>query len=620
MYDKFFYKSNLEQAKADAIAASKTEFVWLLHEDVDYTNFDLRFVPSRFERSQAHSWPSHNNSQAYTTWLLSKNYKDTNFHNEILPTKSKPKKLQWPNFLTTELNGRDWYDCLCNWLEQELVDDEWVWVCDPRIDYSNFNFAWLPSYFDQNYIHCFTMENKKQLSYTWLVNKHTLKLRQYKFINSNLKFNKNFTDTIIFDMGFNMDSFVYYPKKLRYVNDMMSMLHSAMKRASSEWVWILSSCCNYSNFDFNFMPDLDQLDQAHCWPSFTQTKGETFLIHVPTYLATGEFKFNFDHSMVHRIPWPPCIYEEDNLADALNNNERKSALYTLYYKNTSLLKRIPMPCLWDKRPVVGMNDCNSVSLVPRDCVVKKEIYEYPYLEREVDCAAPSKLDVIFIHNNEKDSNINLNQCHMTMPVDMEFKISSGINGRLAAYKAAAEMSSGDWFLAVFAKCFMLPGFADFKWRPDYWQQAKHYIFYNHNYDLNLTYGHMAPIAYNKRLMLENTGGLDMTLSQEHTVVPIVLSETRLTDPWETWRTSFRETVKLMYYAKTDPSIELHYRLDRWINAAVCWTKHNPWYQYGSKDAVDFFESVDGEWAWIMLTNEWDWLRQKFNTLYPKIPV
>jgi hypothetical protein len=162
---------------------------------------------------------------------------------------------------------------------------------------------------------------------------------------------------------------------------------------------------------------------------------------------------------------------------------------------------------------------------------------------------------------------------------------------------------------------MKESFRDFKWRPDYWQKPKHYIFHNHNVDLDLTYGHMAPIAYNKRLMLENTGGLDMTLAQEHAVVPVVLSQTILTDPWDTWRTAFRETVKLMYYAKTDNSIELQFRLDRWLNAEEMWAKHNPWYQYGANDGKDFFESVDGEWGWIMVTNEWDYLRQYYSARY-----
>jgi hypothetical protein len=457
----------------------------------------------------------------------------------------------------------------------------------------------------------------EQLSYTWLVNARVLKDRQYKFIKSDLKFYRDHCDTVVLDMGINNENFSHYQKKLRFAGTMEAMLVSAVKRATSEWLWVISTSCNYSQFKFNWLPDLDQLDHTHCWPANDQEKGETFLIHIPSYRATNEFKFNFEHDSVHRVPWPAHIYHEDSLAAAINSHERSASIYVAYYKQDSVITRFPSPCLWDKRPVVGMNECNSVSLVPRDCVVKEEIYEYPYLKKYVNYARASTLDVIFIHNGEKDAGVNLNRCNITMPSYMQLKISSGVNGRLKAYQSAAELSNTDWFLAVFAKCHMKESFRDFRWRPDYWQKPKHYIFYNHNVDLDLTYGHMAPIAYNKKLMLENRGGLDMTLAQEHAVIPEVISETKLTDPWDTWRTAFRETVKLLYYAQTDNSIELQYRLDRWLNAEVCWAKHNPWYQYGSQDAKDFFESVGGEWHWVMMTNEWDWLRKKFNTLYPK---
>ena len=46
-----------------------------------------------------------------------------------------------------------------------------------------------------------------------------------------------------------------------------------------------------------------------------------------------------------------------------------------------------------------------------------------------------------------------------------------------------------------------------------------------------------------------------------------------------------------------------------------WSKHNPWYQMGAKDAKDYFESVGGDINWILLTSEWDWLRQHYNKLY-----
>ena len=625
MHDKFYYDTTIDTAIQKAMSNSKTQFAWVLSPEVDYTDFDFRFVPNKFEQDQAHAWPSHNNPTAFTTWLVPKHsYEHVNYHSEMLPTiKAEPYIVNWPSFLDMgmtdiEMTGDSWNDSLCNWiLSQDCLMTEWVWICDERIDYTGFDFSWRPSYFDQTYIHCFTMAGKEQLSYTWLVNRESLWHREYKFIKSNLRFNKTAVDTVVLDMGFNNNSFGYYQKKLRFIGTMEAMLHSAVKRATSEWLYVISTCCDYMMFDFGWLPDLDQIDQTHCWPSNDQQKGDTFLIHVPSYLKTMEFKFNFDHDSVHRVPWPARVYKEDSLAAAMNNHDRSASIYVVYYKQDSVIKKFPSPCLWDKRPVVGMSECNSVSLVPRDCVVKEEIYEYPYLERNTMYAHPCSLDVVFIHNGEKDAGNNLNRCNIWIPPGSYFKISSGVNGRLKAYQAAADMSNSEWFLAVFAKCHMKESFRDFKWRPDYWQKPKHYIFHNHNVDLDLTYGHMAPIAYNKRLMLENTGGLDMTLAQEHAVVPVVLSETRLTDPWDTWRTAFRETVKLMYYAKEDNSIELQYRLDRWLNADEMWAKHNPWYQYGANDGKDFFESVDGEWGWIMVTNEWDWLRKRFDALYSK---
>ena len=587
------------------------EWLWICDERIDYTNFDFTWMPDRDGHPYIHCFTNKGQGQLSYTWLVNvesikrRKYKFYTFN----LTFSKPiERLNWPAFTTTFLSGDDWYDSLSNWILDQSIRQEWVWVCDDRIDYGDFDFDWLPDRDGHEYIHCFTMKGKQQLSYTWLVNVQSLRKKQFKFWESSLEFNKIDEELVLLDMGLKTDQYTF-DKKIRYTGVMLDVLQNAIKKTNAEWLRIISNTCNYQNYDFSWIPDLDQLDQTHCWPTTGQKKGETFLIHVPSYLRMGEFRFNFEHLPVYRIPWPGIIYSEDNLADGIKNNAKTGSLYSIYYKSDSIFSKIPEPCLWEKRPVVGMSVCNSISLVPRDCVIKKEIYEYPYLEKEQDCGESVPLDIVFIHNGEKDAVVNLNRCNTWIPPNSNFKISSGVNGRLKAYQSAAELSNSDWFLAIFAKCHMKESFRDFTWRPDYWQQAKHYIFYNHNKDLDLTYGHMAPIAYNKRLMLENTGGLDMTLAQEHAVVPIVLSETHLTDPWDIWRTSFRETVKLLYYSKDINNLELDYRLNKWMSSDLLW------YERGASDAANYFESVDGEWAWIMITNEWDYLWKYYSARY-----
>lgn len=136
-----------------------------------------------------------------------------------------------------------------------------------------------------------------------------------------------------------------------------------------------------------------------------------------------------------------------------------------------------------------------------------------------------------------------------------------VNGRVAAYKAAAELSTTPWFFAVFAKVEVASTF-DFNWQADCLQEPKHYIFHSKNPVNGLEYGHQGIIACNKQLVLDtDEHGLDFTLSKPHAVVPIVSGIARYNTTRElTWRTSIRETIKLKDDVETTGSIESTYRL------------------------------------------------------------
>jgi hypothetical protein len=179
-----------------------------------------------------------------------------------------------------------------------------------------------------------------------------------------------------------------------------------------------------------------------------------------------------------------------------------------------------------------------------------------------------------------------------------------VNGRAAAYHAAARASSTPWFFAVFAKLKVHIDF-DFSWQPDRMQQAKHYIFHALNPVNGLEYGHQAMIAYNKQLVLDNPGvGLDFTLDSPHEVVPI-LSGTAYytTSAWSAWRTAFREALKLR---ASLPDIENEYRLSKWLD--VNGDEADPqWSRLGAEDAVEYYDQVNGDFEQLKKSYEWDWL-------------
>lgn len=132
----------------------------------------------------------------------------------------------------------------------------------------------------------------------------------------------------------------------------------------------------------------------------------------------------------------------------------------------------------------------------------------------------------------------------------------------------------------------------------------------------LEYGHQGLIAYNKKLVLatEEIQGLDFTLSQPHGVEPVLSGVAHYnSDPWSTWRTAFREVVKLRHYYNTTADVETEYRLNAWQKNAQ--GDHAEWSLRGAQDAVEYYDSVLGNYDSLLLTFEWAWLRNYFNSRY-----
>jgi hypothetical protein len=175
---------------------------------------------------------------------------------------------------------------------------------------------------------------------------------------------------------------------------------------------------------------------------------------------------------------------------------------------------------------------------------------------------------------------------------------------VAAYHAAAKLSTTPWFFAVFAKLHVDTKF-NWRWQPDRMQEPKHYIFHAKNPINELEYGHQAMIAYNKELVLTNPGpGLDFTLDSAHEVVPILSGTAYYTDSaWMAWRTAFREVIKLRHSL---PNVENEYRLNKWLQE----NNDNDCVRYshlGAQDAVEYYESVNGDETELRKSYDWAWL-------------
>ena len=90
------------------------------------------------------------------------------------------------------------------------------------------------------------------------------------------------------------------------------------------------------------------------------------------------------------------------------------------------------------------------------------------------------------------------------------------------------------------------------------------------------------------------------------MIPVVGSIAEFnTDPFSTWRTAFRECVKLTQ----QDDIESRQRLKIWRTVAQ--GNHAKWSLRGASDAINYVKSGEN----LQLSFEWAWLKEFFYSRY-----
>ena len=405
-------------------------------------------------------------------------------------------------------------------------------------------------------------------------------------------------------------------KTVRYFDnykDILQRIANTLK-GQHEYVWVCSSICDYSAFDFSWHSDPWQTQLLHVFASDKQNFGDTFLMHVDSFAERiSQFELldwynvNFVDVSVPRRPMPVIHHNFDSQADAVKAYTWTGplALFTNYDDVEGSSATVP---LWrqETKTIVPLSPGATSVIVPRTAVgdIRTQLYDYPHIDKTQHMLKDQPLDVVFIENGEPHAEQNWNWLLRSLKDRTNWvRRVSGVNGRAAAYHAAARRSTTPWFFAVFGKLKVDLDF-DWTWQPDRMQQAKHYIFHAHNPVNGLEYGHQAMIAYNRELVLNNPGhGLDFTLDSPHEVVPI-LSGTACYDvsAWVTWRTAFREVIKLQ---ASLPDVESEYRLKRWLTQGQ--GSNGQWSIWGAEDAVAYYDEVGGDFDALKKSYEWSWL-------------
>jgi hypothetical protein len=532
-----------------------------------------------WQASQRHAWPSQWQKDSGTYLVPRLGYKDTNYHTapDIVHVRSD----------------------LVNWSIPDAIE--------------SFDTTWHPDPTEPPYIYQFGTQHQR----TGGPQYHVTGAIDIKFVDQ-MRVTTSRVATAIYEID-HMDgaagAIPNTTKRIRYFDNYRDTLIRLARsiEPKHEFVWVCSSICDYTGFDFSWHPEQWQAGMLHVFASDGEKFGDTFFMHVPTFACRAEqmallewYDCNFVRINVPRRAMPIIQHDLDSQAKAVRTLDWAGPLAMFTTTDYASGNRVTVP-LWREnvKTVVPLSAGATSVIVPKTAVpyIKTQLYDYPYIDRTHRKDKDQPLDIVFIDNGERDADSNFTHLNsVTYNLENRLHRSSGVTGRVAAYQAAASMSKTPWFFAVFAKLRVNQHF-DWSWQPDRMQAAKHYIFHARNTINDLEYGHQGMIAYNKRLVLENEGkGLDFTLDQPHEVVPVLSGDAiYYTSNWVAWRTAFRECLKLR---ASLPDVENEYRLKQWLEV-----DHGAgqWSSKGAQDAVEYYEEVGGDFDALRKSYEWAWL-------------
>ena len=636
--------ANIEHAQT----LSRTRYFWWVNYLTDYTDFDFLWEPVPWQSQYTHTWPSPWD-QFYGACLVPTNATTLEYHHhtETLPAREYRENFQ--TLIPCEFDyswvphpwdppyiyvfGNQWWSAV----KQPTVEyhapgaTERKYVAYPRaelnvcmnnwsipdnVDTGTFDFSWRPDPGDPAYIYQFGTQHQRTGGPRYTIAGAT----DVKYVDQiKIKTGRVASAIIEIDhMDGNAGQIANTTKTVRYFDNYLDTLKRVAKSIPDEheFVWICSSVCNYTNFDFTWHPEIWQATMLHVFASDGEKFGDTFFMHVPTFKLRSEklqlldwYDINFIGPGVPRRLLPVIKHSYDTHVEAMKTIDWQGPL-AVFTTDNELGSVPPVPLWRDKtKTIVPLSPGASKVIVPKSAVpyIKTQAYDYPYIDRtQRHMCTDQLLDIVFIDNGEPNADDNYQYLKWAAERAHQPNIhrSSGVTGRVAAYCAAAELSTTPWFFAVFAKLEVSSSF-DWSWQPDRLQEPKHYIFHAYNPVNGLEYGHQAMIAYNRKLVLENTApGLDFTLDSAHEVVPIVSGIANYHySKWVAWRTAFRECIKLKHSL---PDVENEYRLTRWLTALNN-VENSEYSIWGAEDAVEYYDAVGGDFVKLKKSYDWDWL-------------
>ncbi len=215
-------------------------------------------------------------------------------------------------------------------------------------------------------------------------------------------------------------------------------------------------------------------------------------------------------------------------------------------------------------------------------------------------------DIVFLSYNEPGSTA----AYERLTAKVKAYWVKDVKGIFNAHKSASYLVSSDMFWVVDADAEVSEDF-DFSYIPDVYDEEVVHVWASKNPVTGEEYGYGGVKLFNTNQVRNATSwGLDFTtgLSNRFKAMPQISCTTRFnTDAFSTWRSAFRECVKLTL----SDDVESDARLNSWLNPlAEC--DHRDYAVRGAKEGKAFALENKNNLTELNNINDYDWLRDRYN--------
>jgi len=256
---------------------------------------------------------------------------------------------------------------------------------------------------------------------------------------------------------------------------------------------------------------------------------------------------------------------------------------------------------------------DGVCLIPKKKSIAKKQLEYRFFQEKKEinlCASrPRPYDIIFISYDEPNADKNYNHLCIRFPTAKRIHKVKGIH---RAHIEAAKISNTEMFWVVDGDAVVLEDF-NFNFQVPKWHKDNVYVWRSINPINQLVYGYGGIKLFPKKETLEmDTSKADMTTSISSKFNPVhdISNITEFnTDPFNTWKSAFRECAKLSSRViRGQVDAETEYRLETWCTVG----KDKPFGEYAISGANAGKEFGENNKSDITLINNFDWLHEQFS--------